>query len=184
MAVEGSLRLLPALVPRGADVAEGALPLTATHLLRQAFKFLGERYGWGSSYDTRDCSGFVSEVYRSFGILLPRNSGDQAMSPALNRTEFDAASSHAARLAAMQTLDVGDLIYIPGHVMLVIGSERGSPVVIHDSAGVTYRDADGTLVRQVLNGVAVTPFRLMLTDTGEPYLDRIQSIVRMRPVQR
>ena len=64
------------------------LPLTRANLLRQGFKFLGERYGWGHSYNARDCSGFVSDVYRSFGVQLPRNTRDQAVSPALNRITF------------------------------------------------------------------------------------------------
>ena len=59
------------------------LPLTRANVLRQGFKFLGERYGWGHDYNARDCSGFVSEVYRSFGVLLPRNTRDQAVSPTL-----------------------------------------------------------------------------------------------------
>src|SRR3546814_16455484 len=65
---DGSLRIVPALLPRTADVSADYLPLTHANLIRQAFKFLGERYGWGHSYGTRDCSGFVSEVYRSFGL--------------------------------------------------------------------------------------------------------------------
>ena len=57
-------------------------------MLHQSFKFLGERYGWGHSYNARDCSGFVSEVYRSFGVQLPRNTRDQGVSPALDRIAF------------------------------------------------------------------------------------------------
>ena len=44
--------------------------------------FLGERYGWGHRYNGRDCSGFVSEVYQSMGVQLPRNTSDQSVSPA------------------------------------------------------------------------------------------------------
>ena len=82
-AADGSLHFTPALLPRTADVAADYLPLTRANLLRQSFKFLGERYGWGHSYNARDCSGFVSEVYRSFGVQLPRNTRDQGVSPAL-----------------------------------------------------------------------------------------------------
>ena len=64
-----------------ADAAADYLPLNRANLLRQGFKFLGERYGWGHSYNARDCSGFVSEVYRSFGVQLPRNTRDQAVTP-------------------------------------------------------------------------------------------------------
>ena len=77
------------------------LPLTRANLLRQSFKFLGERYGWGHAYNARDCSGFVSEVYRSFGVQLPRNTRDQAVSPALepHRVHADDASERRLRIA-------------------------------------------------------------------------------------
>ncbi len=126
-------------------MATDYLPLTRANVIRQAFKFLGERYGWGHSYNARDCSGFVSEVYRSFGVQLPRNTRDQAVSPALNRFAFSPDDSHARRVEVLKTLQVGDLIYIPGHVMMVIGQEKDGPYVIHDTTGITYRKTDGEL---------------------------------------
>ena len=177
----GSLAFSPALLPRIADVATDYLPLTKANLLRQAFKFLGERYGWGHSYNARDCSGFVSEVYRSFGVQMPRNTRDQAVSPAFNRIAFTAEDSHEKRLRLLRETQVGDLIYIPGHVMMVIGHENGEPYVIHDTAGMTYRRSDGSLRRLNLNGVSVTPLLPMLSGADTPTVDRITSIQRIRP---
>jgi hypothetical protein len=180
-ATDGSLQFVPALLPRTADTSSDYLPLNRTNLLRQGFKFLGERYGWGHSYNARDCSGFVSEVYRSFGVQLPRNTRDQAVSPALNRIAFTSADDHEHRLAVLRDLQVGDLIYIPGHVMMVIGYDHGMPYVIHDTTGIGYRDAAGTPTRVVLNGVSVTPLTPLLFSREEPLVDRITSILRVRP---
>jgi cell wall-associated NlpC family hydrolase len=177
---DGTLRFSPALIPKTADVAADYLPLTAANVVRQGFKFLGERYGWGHSYDARDCSGFVSEVYRSFGAQLPRNTRDQGVSPALERVALDRETSHEARLALVRTLEIGDLVYIPGHVMMVIGRERDVPYVIHDTSGITYRQANGELRGVKLNGVAVTPLTPLLLGNGQPFVDRIYSIVRLR----
>lgn len=179
---DGRLRLAPALVPRGADVATAPLPATHRNLLRQAFKFLGERYGWGNDYDARDCSGFVSDVYRSLGIGLPRNTGDQARSPSLAAVPYAAAAPLAQRQRALAQLQVGDLVYIPGHVMMVIGHDRGHTWVIHDVAGASYRDASGQLQRARLNGVSVTPLEPLLLGDGTPFIDRITRIQRVRPV--
>jgi hypothetical protein len=88
------------LLPANSDSSDDYLPLTRANLIRQAFKFLGERYGWGHSYDARDCSGFVSEVYRSMGVQLPRNTRDQAVSPGLDARRFDEGDDRAERLAA------------------------------------------------------------------------------------
>jgi cell wall-associated NlpC family hydrolase len=180
-AADGSLQFTPALLPRTADVASDYLPLNRANLLRQSFKFLGERYGWGHSYNARDCSGFVSEVYRGFGVQLPRNTGDQAASPALNRIAFTADDDHETRLAVLGTLQVGDLIYIPRHVMMVIGRDGGMPYVIHDTTGITYRDAAGKLTRVDLNGVSVTPLAPLLLGESQPLIDGIHSILRIRP---
>jgi cell wall-associated NlpC family hydrolase len=178
---DGGLVLVPALISRTQDVAADYLPLTRANVIRQSFKFLGERYGWGHSYNARDCSGFVSEVYRSLGVQLPRNTRDQAVSPALNRLAFTPDDSHARRVEVLKTLQVGDLIYIPGHVMMVIGQEKDGPYVIHDTTGITYRKADGALTRAHLNGVSVTPLMPLLFNETEPTVDRITSIQRIRP---
>lgn len=179
---DGSLALVPALVSRSADVSDDYLPLTPANLVRQSFKFLGERYGWGHSYDARDCSGFVSEIYRSFGILVPRNTRDQAVSPALDRIAFEAGDSRDKRLAAVRELQTGDLVYIPGHVMMALGHQRGLAFMIHDTNGGSWRGADGARVRAGLNGVSVTPLEPMLFGDSETYVDRITSIQRIRPV--
>ncbi len=84
----------------------------------------------------------MSEVYRSFGVELPRNTRDQAVTPALNRITFTAADDHERRLAVLRDLEVGDLVYIPGHVMMVIGHENGMPYVIHDTTGISYRGSE------------------------------------------
>jgi hypothetical protein len=180
-AADGSLHFTPALLPRTADAAGDYLPLNQSNVVRQGFKFLGERYGWGHSYNARDCSGFVSEVYRSFGVQLPRNTRDQAVSPALNRITFTATDTHEQRLTVLRDLEPGDLIYIPGHVMMVIGHENGTPYVIHDTTGISYKDGSGVVTRVTLNGVSVTPLTPLLLGKGQPLVDRITSILRVRP---
>jgi len=175
---DGSLAFSPALLPRRLDSASDYLPLTPANLVRQGFKFLGERYGWGHSYDARDCSGFVSEIYRSMGVQLPRNTSAQAVSPALHHVTFDKDDDRAARMAAVAELQVGDLVYIPGHVMMMIGRIDGAPYVIHDTNGGRYLGADGELHGMSLNGVSVTPLLPMMFNDHETYVDRMTSIVR------
>ncbi|MGH8212696.1 MAG: SH3 domain-containing protein, partial [Rhodanobacteraceae bacterium] len=178
---DGSLKIVPALLQRNADSVSDYLPLTRANIVRQAFKFLGERYGWGHAYDGRDCSGFVSDVYRSMGVLMPRNTRDQSISPGLDHTPFDENSSHEDRLRAVATLDVGDLVYIPGHVMMVIGKLGGHPYVIHDTSGMSYYAADGARHRIKLNAVSVTPLEPLMFNENQSYIDRMTSIVRVHP---
>ena len=181
---DGRLRFAPALLPRREDTAAAPLALTPRNLIGQSFKFLGERYGWGHAYNGRDCSGFVSEVYRSLGVELPRNTSDQARSPALAGVVFGERDGREAREAAVRALQVGDLVYIPGHVMMVIGHVDGAPYVIHDTTGISYRGAGGALVRMPLNQVAVTPLLPLMFNARERTVDRITAIRHVRHAAR
>ena len=176
---DGSLAFAPALLPKREDTAADYLPLTEANLIRQAFKFLGERYGWGHAYNGRDCSGFVSEVYRSMGIDVPRNTRDQSKSPALQHTLFGDDDAKA-RAEAVKALQVGDLVYIPGHVMMVIGHVDGKPYVIHDTNGGSMHGRDGKVRSLKLNAVSVTPLLPLMFNDSDRYVDRITSIVRLR----
>ena len=178
---DGTLAFAPALVQKNADTAPDYLPLTRANLIRQAFKFLGERYGWGHGYNARDCSGFVSEVYRSMGVLLPRNTGDQAVSPALDRIHFEPGDGREKREGAVAALEVGDLVYIPGHVMMVVGRIGDTPYVIHDTNGGSFLAADGRLHAMHLNAVSLTPLTPLRFSARERYIDRMTNIVRIRP---
>ena len=172
---EGELEFEPTLIGRAQDVALGALEYRPSLVLQQAFKFLGERYGWGHDYNGRDCTGFVGEVYKSFGILMPRNSGQQGKSDFAPTKRF-APEDHAARAEAIASLKVGDLIYIPGHVMLYIGEVDGEPYVIHDVTGLSYYQSDESLYRGTLSGVSVTPLSPMRLSKDKSYIDGIYAI--------
>jgi cell wall-associated NlpC family hydrolase len=178
---DGSLSLVPALLQKNTDTQSNYLPLTRANILRQAFKFLGERYGWGNSYDARDCSGFVSDVYSSMGMRMPRNTRDQSVSPGLEHRSFGDTDNRETRMAAARSLQAGDLVYIPGHVMMAIGSIDGVPYVIHDTTGLSYRGRDGSRTHVDLNEVSVSPLTPLLFNDTQTYVDRMTSIVRIRP---
>ncbi len=178
---DGSLLIRPALVARSEQVAAAPLPFTAAHLIRQSFAFLGERYGWGHDLGTRDCSGFVSEVYRSLGIVLPRNTGDQARSPAFDTLLLDTDLSTPGRERALAAAQVGDLIHVPGHVMLLIGRINGEPWMIHDAHRIHILSSDGQPTALPVNGVVVTPLHGLLDSHGRPLSEVVTHIQRIRP---
>lgn len=176
----GKLRVVPVLIPRSADTQSAPLPANASQVLRQSFKFLGERYGWGHDYNARDCSGFVSEVYAALGIRMPRNTGDQQRSLNFNRLVFASEWSSKQRMAKIDALKVGDLIYIPGHVMLVLGHDQYGPWVIHDVQKSSMPLA-GKMQSLALNGVSVTPIRALHLSDGRSYIDAITAVQRILP---
>jgi len=176
---DGSLKFTPALLPCSADSAWDYLPLTPANIIIQAFKFLGERYGWGHAFNARDCSGLVCEIYRSFNLVLPRNSGDQQQSVILNTVNLPPANERSARFSLLQQLQIGDLVYIPGHVMLVIGHDQGLTWVIHDIAKTGYIDTSGNFVQIQVNGVVITPLERLYLDINTPYVEQIINIKRI-----
>ena len=177
---DGKLEIKPALIARNKDVSQGFIPFTRENIIRQAFKFLGERYGWGHSYNGRDCTGFVMEVYKTLGIQMPRNTGQQGSGSYGENTRFTAESSPEEKLKALETLDVGDLIYVPGHVLMYIGEVEGEPYVIHDVSVFRYIDENGESYKGTLNGVSVTPLVPLYGSEESTYVDLIYSIKRVR----
>ncbi|WP_417362864.1 SH3 domain-containing protein [Gallaecimonas pentaromativorans] len=171
---DGSLDFKAALIPRSQDVHQGYLPLTQANLVRQSFKFLGERYGWGHDYQGRDCTGFVGEVYRSFGLVMPRNSDEQGHGRYGHDHPFGKGQV-AAKLKVLATAPVGSLIYLPGHVAMLLGRVDGKPWVIHDVAGLAYLKG-GQFYRGTLNGVSVTPLEPLLLGPNTSYLDATYNI--------
>src|SRR5690606_38005351 len=177
----GMLEFAPALSPHSADVGHDYLPLTKAKLIGQAFKFLGERYGWGHRYNGRDCSGFVSEVLRSFGLVLPRNTSAQSRSPGLDGVAIGPDTGHDERLRMLEQSEVGDLLFLPGHVMMVIGRVDDDLWVIHDTAGISLLGEDGALRHYPLNGVVVTPLLPLVADATTATVDRLTAIRWIRP---
>ncbi|WP_462159194.1 SH3 domain-containing protein [Pseudoalteromonas sp. GB56] len=179
---DGSLGFKPALLPRSSDVSIGYLPLTSYNLIAQGFKFLGERYGWGHDYNARDCTGFVGEIYKTFGVMMPRNSSWQGAGEYGHNWRFDKAATLAEKHQVLSKMKVGDLIYIPGHVMMYIGDYEGQPYVIHDVKGLGYIKSDGGFYDGELNGVSVTPLLPLHLNSKTSYLDRTYAIKRIAVV--
>lgn len=174
------LQFRTALIARNQDVSVGYMPYTRRNILHQSFKFLGERYGWGHSYNARDCSGLVMEVYKTFGIPLPRNTKQQEDSRIGESSRIASNDSAEKKLEILNRADVGDLLYSPGHVMVYLGSVDGEAYVIHSLFGAGWTDDDGRFQEGVLNGVSVTPVRKIYASADATYFDQLTSLKRIR----
>ncbi len=178
--ITGQLNIVLALIPRAQDVHLGYLAFNQQNIIKQAFKFLGERYGWGHDFNGRDCTGFIDEVYKTFGFNLPRNSGQQGHSAFGLNIRFEKNTKIADKLRVLNKTEVGDLIYIPGHVMMVLGEDQGKPYIIHDVKGLGYLKANGGFYQGTLNGVSVTPLLPLQISATESYVEQIYNIKRIK----
>jgi len=77
-------------------------------------------------------------------------------------------------------MDVGDLIYVPGHVLMYFGDINDEPYVIHDVSMFGYIDENGEYYEGILNGVSVTPLIPLHGTRKSPYVDLIYNIKRIR----
>ena len=177
---QGDLAFCSGLIDCDQDVHVGYLPYTRRNILQQAFKFLGERYGWGHSFNARDCTGLVLEVYKTFGFAFPRNSGQQGQSKIGQNLFFSPDASSQEKLQALERLQVGDLLYSPGHVMMYLGLFEGEHHVIHDVSGSGMTDKKGKYRDGVHKGVSVTPLIRIHSSPEETYFDRMYAIKRLR----
>lgn len=99
-------------------------------MVKYAEQFVGNPYVWGGESLTSgcDCSGFTMQIYRAFGIDLPRYSYEQA---------------EVGMKISVQDALPGDLVFYSRdgqiyHVMMIAGQdEDGHPLVVHASSSTT-----------------------------------------------
>lgn len=154
----GELSFKQALIPLNSDVSVGYMSYTRENILRQAFKSSGERYGWGGMFNAKDCSSFILNIFKCFGIMLPRNTGEQEIA-AGKTIKFDASLSQKERFELIDKLQPGAALYFPGHTMLYLGKYNGHYYMIHDVYAVGDIDnkkPDGTLPSKIYNQVTVS----------------------------
>lgn len=150
----GKAVLRKASVPNGA-AAETPLPFTARHVARLAREAAGEPYGWGGLYGRRDCSAMVRDIFTPFGLWLPRNSGDQAVAwKFISLRNLSPAEKEA--LIVGQGAPWRTLLWMPGHIMLYIGTRNGKPLIFHNFWSIKTREPDGTRGEVVIGRAAVT----------------------------
>ncbi|SHK18655.1 NlpC/P60 family protein [Anaerobranca californiensis DSM 14826] len=118
----GNLYLEEVLINQSDKLYLGYLPYNVANIIIQSFEFHGEPYGWGGMNNTRDCSALVMDIYRTFGIKLPRNASQQG------RNSY-------GLFITPDNLAPGMPIYMPSHTMIYLGEYQGEHYAIHNFSG-------------------------------------------------
>ena len=138
------------------EAVKSYLPFSQANLIKQALKFEGEKYGWGHSNNTRDCSGFIRDVYRSFGIIISRDAGQQAKDIIGKNIDFSPYTSRSSKEGFLLKQKPGICMYMQGHVMMYLGKDANSrPNMVHQY-GYAY-----------VNGKKTGVFRNEITDVAK-----------------
>jgi hypothetical protein len=81
---------------------------------------------------------------------------------------------------ALAEAQVGDLIVVPGHVLVLIGQLKGEPYVIQDVPYAVFKDPQTQQIRKTkLNQVSVTPLLPLYADDKTLYVDAMTSLVHV-----
>ena len=168
----GQLKEKKTWLAKEGTLHRGYLPYTANQVIRQAFKFYGSVYGWGGAMRSVDCSSLVGSVYRTVGIQLPRNTTQLRAVPG-ETTDFSNLAKEE-RAQAFQTLPPGSAVSIKGHIMLYLGTVKGTPYVIHSSSSY-YENGRKIYVRRVL----VSDLELK-RKSGLSFLESVINVIRYR----
>lgn len=169
----GRLDVHQAFVSTREGIHRGYLPYHRSSVVSSAFALLTERYGWGDSFGSHDCSSFVMDVYRTVGLQLPRDAGEQEAALQPNRIDIKETFTYNERCELLKSFAAGDLLYMPGHVMIYLGEHANRHYVIHDFAGYTLKTAGGDQHIPV-NQVMVSTLDLQ-TQSGKSYLESLTS---------
>ena len=139
------------------QVSEGPLSLTEWNLAMVVDRMLGKPYGWGDLGGNRDCSGSLRDLFAAFGVWLPRNSAAQARAyPSVSFDEIPGQEKE--KRLVLEGRPFATLLRLPGHIMLYLGTFRGTPWVFHSMWGVrTIRD--GREGRHIVGSAVITTLR-------------------------
>jgi len=169
----GNVEFKLALIAKNEDINVGYLPYTSENIINNAFKFLGERYGWGGAFNSRDCASLVMDVYRTLGLKIPRNADEQGELAVGDFYEIKGDMKTTVREEVLNNLKPGMPVYSSGHVMIYLGTENGLYYVIHDFSGFYKPGQDGNLKYYRVREVMVSPLSIISLADGKTYIDEL-----------
>ena len=158
MDADGTLAIKEAYM-NAEDVSPGFLPFTARNIYKQALMMLNQPYGWGDMYGEQDCSRFLQMVFATVGVVLPRDSIDQAQ-VSNTAVDFDEKSADDVKVSAIAKAPAANtLLAMRGHIMLYLGTVNGKPYAIHDTTGYK-KEVDQKEVSYAIDRVIISDLSL------------------------
>ena len=156
------------LISEHKKVSAGYLPLTKENISKVAFSALGNTYGWGGGLDSDDCSGYMRNVYKCFGMELARNTTWQSSMPmAKVNMQY---MPREERIKILNGLPFGAILYFNGHEMMYLGSRGGKFYVI--SAVGSIMQPENPAVRQRIRSTIINTLDVKRAN-GNTWLDEL-----------
>jgi hypothetical protein len=155
------------------EVNIGYLPYTQRNALTLAFNHLHSPYGWGGANGEQDCSGYLSQIFNCFGILLPETSVQKIKCGQvikLNKKDNDTIKNESIIKDGVAGMT---FLYLTGHIMLYIGEENNVPYVIQCIWGVTSFTEKNEKTVNYINKIIVSDLDIGSQVAGNSLIDRV-----------
>lgn len=162
------------LIPESANVCRGFLRFTRSNVIMQAYKTLGEVYGWGGMLNSRDCSSLVLDVYACFGFRFPRNTDGINRLPGEHNVDLRNMTA-GEKEEILKTAKGGEILYFPGHIMIYLGNEGGAYYCISAVGSFIHEDSHTLHVEQV-NSVVVNTLAAKRCN-GNTWMEEIENVI-------
>lgn len=130
---------------KNSEVATMPIKFTKENIVKVGNELINKPYGWGGLHDDRDCSATTKDFFCTFGFYLPRNSGAQINYIDKNKTFDVSKMSNKQKLDFIKKNGVPfkTLIYLPGHIMIYVGTHNNKVIAFHNMWGIRIRNANG-----------------------------------------
>jgi len=149
----GQLEFIPLAIPKSSDVSIGYLPYTSENVIKQSFKLLGRRYGYNNLYGNRDNDEFVSDIYKTFGIIMPNTIDKQSKIAA---SDIDLKSLTAEeRAKKIAELTPGTLMFTDENAFIYLGQHDDKPFIIYPATTFYFNSQMYTANTVLVTGMSV-----------------------------
>lgn len=175
---DGSLEWKLGLISWSDDVNMGYLAYTQENIIKQAFKFIGQRYGWGGMFNARDCSSFIQDNLRTMGLILPRNAGEQGKLALGDAYILKENMSLQERINVFKKIPPATPVYMGGHAMMYIGCADNDYFIIHDFIKLRTKNKNGKMNSYKTRSVYVTPLLSTYLSSGKTYMEGLYTAKR------
>ena len=163
---EGAYSKKLTLISQNENVNAGYMPLNKANISKVVFSALGNTYGWGGSLNSDDCSGYMRNVYKCFGMELARNTTWQSEMP-MAKVDMQ-YMAREERIKFLEALPFGSILYFNGHEMMYLGAKDGKYFVI--SAVGSIMNPTNPTVRQRIRSYIINSLEIKRTN-GNTWLD-------------
>ena len=166
----GEFRTVPSFLTKSDRISDGYCTPSFSAVMDAALALEGRPYGWGDENNDYDCSSAVGGIYRTMGILLPRNTSAMA--------HFGGSVADVRTFSAEEKLRFieerpGALLLMKGHVMLYLKKVGNEHLVFNETTG--YNTAEGELV-PVMSAVTSVLEDLYFSD-GNSFVSLITDVI-------